>query len=197
MLTIPRPLILASKSPRRQKLLTELGFSFTVEENKVDETVPYDMPAKDVPTYLAEKKAQPFEARSDSNLIIAADTIVLLEDEILGKPNSREDALRMLNKLSGRQHSVITGVTLLMDGQYHTFREVTLVYFKSLSAEDIVYYVDHYQPFDKAGAYGIQEWIGYIAISRIEGDFYNVMGLPVCRLVQELGQILDKLEGIK
>lgn len=190
MLTIPRPLILASKSPRRQKLLSELGFSFTVEENKVDETVPFDMPAKDVPTYLAEKKARPFEERSDTNLIIAADTIVLLEDEILGKPHSREEALRMLNKLSGRQHSVITGVTLLKDGKYHTFREVTLVYFKSLSPEDIAYYVDQYKPFDKAGAYGIQEWIGYIAISRIEGDFYNVMGLPVCRLVQELGQII-------
>jgi septum formation protein len=191
-MTTPRPLILASKSPRRQKLLAELGFSFTVEEKNVDESVPFEMPAKDVPTYLAEKKAQPFEERSDSHLIIAADTIVLLDDEILGKPHSRDEAIRMLNKLSGRQHSVITGVTLLMDKKYHTFREVTLVYFKSLSYNDIIFYVDHYQPYDKAGAYGIQEWIGFIGISRIEGDFYNVMGLPVCRLVQELGQILDK-----
>ena len=190
MLTIPRPLILASKSPRRQKLLSELGIVFTVEENKVDETVPLDMPAKEVPTYLAEKKAQPFEPQSASHLILAADTIVLLDDEILGKPANREDAIRMLHKLSGRQHSVITGVSLLMDGKYHTFREVTLVYFRSLSAPDIEYYIDHYQPFDKAGAYGIQEWIGYVGISRIEGDFYNVMGLPVCRLLQELGQIL-------
>lgn len=188
----PIPLILASKSPRRQYLLRQAGFDFRIEERDTDESVPIGIEAKDVPTYLAEKKAQPFLDLSSQGIIIAADTIVLLDDEILGKPEDKATALRMLNKLSGRQHTVITGITLLWQEKYHTFKEITNVYFRSLKEQEIETYVDEFKPYDKAGAYGVQEGIGLWAVSRIEGDFYNVMGFPVCRFMTELELLIQK-----
>lgn len=182
------PLILASKSPRRKTLLEQAGFEFEIKSAEVDETTPLNMPAKDVPPFLAEKKARPFEDAAIHAVVVAADTIVLLDDEMLGKPEEPTvaEAARMLKKLSGRQHVVITGVCILHKGVYHTFREITNVYFRTLGDDEISAYSEKFKPFDKAGAYGIQEWIGLIGVSRIEGDYNNVVGLPVCRLVQEL-----------
>lgn len=190
---LPFPLILASKSPRRQFLLKQAGFDFQVEERDTDETVSIEIDPKDIPTYLAEKKAEPFLNLSDTHIIVAADTIVLLDDEILGKPSNFNDAFRMLKKLSGRHHIVITGITILHNNVYHTFREVTNVYFRSLVENEIKEYITDYGPYDKAGAYGVQEGIGLWAVSRVEGDFYNVMGFPVCRFLTELNNMYHNM----
>ena len=149
------------------------------------------MEPKEVPTFLAEKKALPLLVDSHQAVVIGADTIVLLDDAILGKPADLQEARRMLARLSGRSHVVITGVCLLFKGQCHVFRESTLVYFRSLNAQEIDHYVETARPMDKAGAYGIQEEIGLRGVTRIEGCFYNVMGLPVQRLWLELQRVLE------
>ena len=181
-------LILASQSPRRQYLLKELGLNFEIRSTYVEENYPDNLSPEEIATYLAELKADSFDtSRLDpSDLIIAADTIVWLDGEILGKPANYTTAVNMLTKLSGKKHDVITSVCLKSKNKKRTFLVQSSVYFKELSQEEIVYYIDNFQPFDKAGGYGIQEWIGYIGISKIEGSYFNIMGLPVKEFYEEL-----------
>jgi septum formation protein len=181
-------LILASQSPRRQYLLKDLGLNFEIRTTNVREQYPEDLKHEQIAIYLAEQKADSFDtSRLDAKtLIIAADTIVFIEDEILGKPGNYKEAVRMLTKLSGRKHEVITAVCLKTKIKKKTFSVISKVYFKELSMEEIDYYIENFQPFDKAGGYGIQEWIGYIGISKIEGSYFNIMGLPVKEFYEEL-----------
>lgn len=185
------PIILASKSPRRQQLLRDLGFEFTIKTKDTDETYPEDLKTEAVPEYLAIKKARALLDEVDNEIIIASDTIVVQSGQILGKPENKEEAYSMLSSLSGKSHEVITGVCLLSKFKEITFKETTLVTFTALSKEEIDNYIKHYQPFDKAGSYGIQEWLGMIAISKIEGSYFNVMGLPTHKLYKELLQFID------
>jgi septum formation protein len=187
-------LVLASQSPRRQQLLSELGLPFIVRLNgNEDETYPEDLPYFEIPVYLAKKKADAFaKSLSDNEILITSDTIVYCNTKVLGKPSDREHAIEILKELSGRKHTVITGVSLLHKGIQHCFAVSTDVYFRNLLAEEIEYYVDQFKPFDKAGAYGIQEWIGYVGVERIDGSYFNVMGLPVQKLYAELCEFLDK-----
>jgi septum formation protein len=184
-------LILASASPRRKQLLADLGFSFEVMVRPVDETVPRGMSAPDVAEHLAYKKASAFKDLADSHVILAADTIVVCDDQILGKPQDRAEALDMLRMLNGRTHEVMTGVCVYHGPLSLTGHELTLVHFADLTEAEMEHYVDTYKPYDKAGGYGIQEWIGMAGISGIEGDFYNVMGLPTHRVWKMLGQYVD------
>ena len=181
-------IILASNSPRRQELLKGLDLDFTIRIiPNIDESYPPQMPPDEVPRYLAQKKAHAYRATMQADeLIITADTIVILDGDILEKPTDKDDAIRMLKRLSGRKHQVITAVTLTTTDFQKTFAEDSFVDFAPLTDDEIDYYVTRYQPYDKAGAYGIQEWIGYVGVSAIEGSFYNVMGLPIQRLYREL-----------
>ncbi|MBP9994116.1 MAG: septum formation protein Maf [bacterium] len=180
--------VLASKSPRRQELLKGLGVDFTVLTKDVDESYPSKLPPIDVAPYLSWKKAKAFENQElpDDFMVITADTVVIAGDEILGKPKDRDDALRMLSLLSGKTHRVVTGVTIHTKETSKTFSVVSKVIFDLLDCQEIEYYVDNYRPFDKAGAYGIQEWIGYIGVSGVEGSYFNVMGLPTHKLYKVL-----------
>ena len=179
--------ILASKSPRRQQLLEALGINFIVQTREVDEIYPQGLKKEQVPVYLSQLKAKPFlENLKQFDLLITADTVVCLKDEILGKPKDKEEAQRMLGALSGNEHQVITGVCLSSKNKQHPFYSLTNVRFKPLTSEEIDYYISEYKPYDKAGAYGIQEWIGTIGIEHIEGSFYNVMGLPIQKLYEEI-----------
>jgi septum formation protein len=183
-------LILASKSPRRQELLKNAGFQFEIRTKDTPEDYPTDLPLAEVPIYLAEKKARAFaDELTDNELLIASDTVVILGNEIIGKPLDLTDAKQMLLKLSGQCHLVITGVCLWSSTQKITFSETTWVYFKVLTDQEIDYYLQTAPPLDKAGSYGIQDWLGLIGVRRIEGDFYNVMGLPVARLYDELEKL--------
>lgn len=180
-------LILASESPRRQQLLRDLGFDFEVRPAFLKEFYPEELGMTAIPVYLAELKADAMKNELKENeLLITADTIVWKDDQVLNKPASREEAIAMLKNLSGNQHQVITGMHLMSVTKKVSFHAVTEVCFDELTEEEIIYYVDHFSPYDKAGAYGIQEWIGYVGINRIEGSFYNVMGLPVHKLYQYL-----------
>ena len=181
-------LVLASHSPRRKELLAGLGMPFEVRVlQDIDEDYPDNLPVNEVARYIAKEKADAYRRIvAPDELIITADTVVIVGDEILGKPVDEADAIRMLRLLSGRTHQVTTGVCLLTAGKERCFDVTTDVTFKTLSDEEIHYYVDHYRPFDKAGAYGIQEWIGYIGVTGLHGSYYNVMGLPVQRIYQEL-----------
>ena len=183
------PLILGSQSPRRQELLRAAGFEFEVVVRPVEEYFPEDLHPRAVAVMISENKAKPFDDLCNEHIVITADTIVALEDELMGKPADSAEAIAMLGRLSGRTHAVYTGVTLFYKGRFRSFAEETLVTFRRLKKEEIAYYVEHYQPLDKAGAYGIQEWIGMAGVSRIEGDYYNVVGLPLARLFQELEQV--------
>ena len=184
--------ILASNSPRRRELLADLGIDFQVKTLKgVDESYPHDLPVLEIAEYISRKKAQAYKSQmSADQLIITADTVVILGDEVLGKPADDADARRMLRELSGKTHKVVTGVTIATTCNIKSFSAVTDVEFAPLSDEDINYYVDHYRPLDKAGAYGIQEWIGCMGVRHISGSFYNVMGLPLHRLYSELNQFI-------
>lgn len=184
-------IILASQSPRRKQLLQWAEVPFDVLVSDADESYPPGLPAEDVAVFIAKNKAVAVngllqESNDESKIIIAADTIVVLKDEIMGKPKDREDAIAILKKLSGQKHKVITGVVILSREKEIAFADVTEVAFHELTDEQLSFYVDKYQPYDKAGAYAIQEWIGVVGIKSISGDFYNVMGLPVSRVVQEL-----------
>ena len=182
-------IILASKSPRRQELLADLGIDFETEIHEVDEVFPEGLPMEEIPQYLARLKTEPFvETLKENDLLITSDTIVYVENQVLGKPADYDEAVEMLWKLSGRQHEVVTGVCLTSKSKQVSFASVTDVFFKVLSHDEIDYYIKHYKPYDKAGAYGIQEWIGYIGIERIEGSYFNVMGLPVQHLYEELSK---------
>ena len=185
--------ILASQSPRRKQLLAWADIEFDVLVSEAEEDFPAEMDVHDVPVYIAQKKAIAVQEKiklefpmHQGKWIIAADTIVVLENEIIGKPMDRADAITILQKLSGKTHRVITGVYLINDTESRNFSETTLVHFHPLTLAQIEYYVDQYQPYDKAGAYGIQDWIGVVGIQGIEGDFYNVMGLPVSKLLSYL-----------
>ncbi len=168
-------------------MLREAGFAFEVRLKEVEEVYPPELPAEQVPEYLARLKAEPFRSELRAGeCLITADTIVCLEGVPLGKPADRADAIRMLGALSGRKHTVISGVCLTAADRQKSWSVATDVYFTGLSIEEIEHYIDTCKPFDKAGAYGIQEWIGYIGIERIEGSFYNVIGLPVQSLYREL-----------
>jgi len=181
-------IVLASGSPRRHSLLGELGIEFKIEVRPLDETYPPQLIGEEIAMHLSRLKADAFEADffNDKTLLITADTIVCIGGKVLGKPESREEAIETLKQLSGKMHQVITGISLRSLNKEVNFAVGTDVYFKELSEEEVGYYVDHYQPYDKAGAYGIQEWIGIIGIEKIDGSFYNVMGLPVQRLYEEL-----------
>lgn len=167
--------------------MTMAGFEFTVDSKNVDETHPEGMAAAEIPAYLAKKKALAFiNDISDDTIVIGADTIVILNGKIYEKPNDREHAIEMLSALSGKMHEVITGVCILSRKKEVVFSEKTKVYFNGLRKEEIEYYVDAYKPFDKAGSYACQEWIGAVAINKFEGDYFNVVGLPVNRVYKEL-----------
>ncbi len=181
-------IILASKSPRRQELLKLMGIDFEIKLKPVEEDFPSGLKPEEVALFLCKKKALAFDPSEigKNDLIITADTIVCLGDEILNKPDDRLHAQEMLQKLSGRKHTVITGIALRSISKMKTFSVSTDVYFKELSGKEIHYYIDHYKPFDKAGGYGIQEWIGFVGIEKIEGSYFNVVGLPTARLYDEL-----------
>lgn len=180
-------IILASKSPRRQQLLADLGLKFIVQSMDVPEDFPEGLGMTEVPVYLAELKAEAFRPLlKDNQLVITADTIVWLDGQVMNKPVDYADGFRMLKELSGNKHQVLTGVCLFSTQKKVSFYALTDVWFKQLSDEEIHYYLENYSPYDKAGAYGIQEWIGYIGIHRIEGSFFNVMGLPIQSLYEHL-----------
>ncbi len=187
-------LILASASPRRISLLKELNLTFDILPLDVDEVYPPHLTDHEIARFLAGLKADAFpkEKLTDKTIVITADTIVCLNDEVLGKPEDREHAIKMLHTLSGKMHKVITGVCLRSQNKQVIFSTETDVYFSNLSDDEINYYVNLYKPFDKAGAYGIQEWIGYIGIEKIEGSYFNVMGLPVQQLYRELGKFISQ-----
>ena len=181
-------IILASNSPRRKALLEGLDIDFEVRViPDIDESHPPGLSTEEIPAYIARKKADAYRASMQPDeLIITADTVVVLDGQIIEKPSGKNEAIDMLKRLSGRKHQVITAVTLNTVDRQETFSVTSAVVFATLTDEEIAYYVDHYKPYDKAGAYGIQEWIGYIGVCSIEGSFYNVMGLPIQRLYQEL-----------
>jgi len=180
--------VLASQSPRRKQLLEWAEVDFEIIVEPTEETYPEELPPTEVAVHIAQQKAAAVRNRTDKT-IIAADTIVVLGDEIIGKPKDREDAVRILQKLSGNHHKVITGVVISANGKEVSFADVTDVEFHPLSEAELSFYVDKYKPYDKAGAYAIQEWIGVVGIKCINGDFYNVMGLPVSRVVQALKEL--------
>ena len=181
-----RKLVLASSSPRRQYLMEESGFTFTTEKPGVDETFPDTLPVEQVARYLAEKKAEFFRLNMKDEIIVAADTVVILDNTIINKPEDRAEAIRMLSALSGRTHRVMTGVCIISKEKEESFDETTEVTFQTLTLHEIEYYVDHHKPYDKAGAYGAQDWIGMVAIQKIVGSYFNVMGLPIHKVYQYL-----------
>ncbi|MGB4775247.1 MAG: Maf family nucleotide pyrophosphatase [Daejeonella sp.] len=183
------PIILASKSPRRQELLKLMGLDFRVVQKEVDESYPPNLKPAQIAVYVAEKKAKEFDEFLLDELVITADTIVSINDKVLGKPDNEEDAFEMLTLLSAKKHHVITGVCLLKDDKFTTFYEVSEVHFNKLTPEQIRHYIATGLPMDKAGAYGIQEWIGLIGIERINGSYTNVVGLPTRRLYHELSKL--------
>ena len=184
-------IILASKSPRRQELLKGLGIHFATISKDVDETYPNDLPVSEVAEYLANKKAVAYSADVDAQtILITADTVVIVDQTILEKPANEQEAADMLSLLSNRAHKVVTGVCIKSANKTKSFSVETKVHFKTLSIEEICHYVQNYKPFDKAGSYGIQEWIGYIGVHKIEGSYFNVMGLPVYELNAALGNWL-------
>jgi len=183
-----KQIILASQSPRRQRLLKELELDFEVRPVDIEETYPDHLKREEIPVYLSELKAHAFSFNSlaDNYLVITADTIVWLENSVLSKPKDKDDAVRILKRLSGNKHEVYTGVSISSRDKRQSFYACSEVFFRVLKKQEIDYYIDNFEPFDKAGAYGIQEWIGYIGIEKITGSFYNVMGLPTQKLYDEL-----------
>ena len=186
-----KKIILASNSPRRKELLAGLDVQFEVRIIPgIDESYPDTLPTMEIAEYIAQKKAKAYrETMADDELIITADTIVVLDDKVLGKPKDAAEARCMLHALSGKTHQVVTGVVLTTKEQQKHFSVVSNVTFKTLSGNEIDYYVDTYKPMDKAGAYGIQEWIGYVGVTRLEGSYFNVMGLPVQRIYEAMSTL--------
>ncbi|WKZ58180.1 MAG: Maf family nucleotide pyrophosphatase [Cyclobacteriaceae bacterium] len=180
------PLVLASSSPRRQYLMREAGFTFTVEKPDVEESFPEELPVEQVARYLANKKAEYFRKELHNQIIVTADTVVILDGEIMNKPADRKEAITMLSRLSGKTHLVMTGVCILSAEREESFDDTTEVTFRNLKQEEIEFYVDQYKPYDKAGAYGAQDFIGMIAIEEIKGSYFNVMGLPIHKVYEHL-----------
>lgn len=179
-------IILASKSPRRQQFFKDLNLDFTIQLKEVEEIYPKELKGVEITEFLADLKSKAFTNLSDKDLLITSDTIVWLENEALGKPKDEADAFKMLQSLSGKKHEVISSISIKNNNFQKIISDVTSVYFKEISDEEINYYIKNYKPFDKAGAYGIQEWIGFIAIDKIEGSYFNVVGLPVHKLYDAL-----------
>ncbi len=186
LITPPQKILLASSSPRRYELLQMAGLKFEVVKIEVNEVYPASLKPEEVPVYLAKLKASSVALPDQNTVVIGADTVVILEDKIFGKPQSKGEAIEMLSALSNKTHKVITGVCLSSLNKQVYFAEETLVTFTKLTAEQIEFYIDNFKPFDKAGAYACQEWIGLIGIKRLEGDYFNVVGLPVWRTYEEL-----------
>ncbi len=185
-------ILLASKSPRRRQLLEMAEIPFQIIDLiSVDETFPNNISASEVPMFLSQKKANAYsDILCQNQIIIAADTVVIIDNQILGKPQNAEEAIEMLTRLSGRSHVVVTGVTIMSLKKQVSFSVTTTVEFSQLKESDILYYVNTYKPFDKAGAYGIQEWIGAVGIKGISGSYYNVVGMPIHRLYDELHRFI-------
>jgi len=179
-------IILASKSPRRQQFFKDLNIDFTIKLKEVKELYPQQLKGIEITDYLANLKAKAYKDLKDNDLLITSDTIVWLENKALGKPKNYHEAFVMLKNLSGKKHEVITSISIKNKNFQKIINDITTVFFKKLSDEEINYYINNYKPFDKAGAYGIQEWIGFIAIDKIEGSYFNVVGLPVHKLYKEL-----------
>ena len=179
-------LILASNSPRRKEILTLAGFSFEVMVRETNEEFDLDMDYKAVPEFLAKKKAACFDEFDNKTIILSSDTVVINDKKIINKPQSRSEAFEMLNSLSNKTHEVITGVCIKIGNKYSCFSDQTLVTFENISKDEIDFYIDKYAPFDKAGAYGVQDFIGMIGVSKIEGSFYTVMGLPIHKVYKAL-----------
>ena len=179
-------IILASKSPRRQQFFKDLDIDFTIQLKEVEEIYPPELKGIEITDFLADLKSQAFKGLSEKDLLITSDTIVWLDQVALGKPKDAEDAFNMLRSLSGKKHQVITSISIKCKSFQKIINDVTTVSFKELSDDEINYYIKNYKPFDKAGAYGIQEWIGFIAIDNLEGSYFNVVGLPVHKLYKEL-----------
>ncbi|MBS1638625.1 MAG: septum formation protein Maf [Bacteroidetes bacterium] len=185
-----KKIILASQSPRRKQLLEWAEISFEIMVSDADESFSNELNIKEVPVFIAKQKALAIKNKiANNHIIVAADTVVVLNNNIIGKPNNAEEAIEILSALSGKTHTVITGVVILDGEKEIAFADVTEVEFHTLTQEQIKFYVEKYKPYDKAGAYAIQEWIGVVGIKQIKGDFYNVMGLPVSRVVQTLQQL--------
>ena len=178
-------IILASKSPRRQQFFKDLNLDFTIQLKEVEEIYPKELKGTEITEFLADLKSKAFTNLSDKDLLITSDTIVWLENEALGKPKDEADAFKMLQSLSGKKHEVISSISIKNNNFQKIISDVTSVYFKEISDEEINYYIKNYKPFDKAGGYGIQEWIGFIGIDKIEGSYFNVVGLPVHKLYEE------------
>jgi septum formation protein len=181
-------IILASKSPRRQQFLKDLDLDFEIQLKEVEEIYPNHLKGIEITNFLAELKSKPFENLNANDILITSDTIVWLNEEAIGKPKDKQDAVSILNKLSGQKHQVITSVCIKTLGNIKVINDITDVYFKELTDEEINFYLDNFKPFDKAGSYGIQDWIGFIGVERIEGSYFNVMGLPVHKLYTELSK---------
>jgi septum formation protein len=179
-------LILASASPRRQQFFKDLNIDFTIQLKQVDEIYPQELKGAGITDYLADLKSKAFINLSEKDLLITSDTIVWLENKALGKPKDTDDAFKMLRALSGKKHEVITSISIKRRHSQKIINDTTIVSFKEITDEEIKYYIKNYNPLDKAGAYGIQEWIGYVAIEKIEGSYFNVVGLPVHKLYEEL-----------
>ena len=191
-------LLLASNSPRRKQLLAGLDIPFTVNVlPSISEDYPSEMPAKEIAKFLAVKKAEPYKTViANDELVLTADTVVIVDNFVLGKPQDSDEACAMLRQLSGKTHQVVTGVCLTTLDFQHSFSVTTNVTFKTLSEREIKYYVEKYNPTDKAGAYGIQEWIGYIGVTKLEGSYFNVMGLPVQRIYDEFQKLSISIKNM-
>ena len=190
MFQLTRPLILASNSPRRQQLMRDTGFEFTVKVKDTNEDFPETMHSEEVPAYLARKKAEAFRAEMENQIILTADTIVVIDGEILNKPKDTTEATEMLKKLSGKKHQVITGVCIMTSEHTETFIDIAEVFFRKLTDFEIDYYIKTCKPFDKAGAYGVQDFIGMVGIPRMEGSYFTVMGLPVHKVYEALKKFM-------
>ena len=184
-------IVLASNSPRRRELLSGLNLEYTVRVlPDIDESYPETLKGEEIPMYISREKAEAYRnSMAEDELIITADTVVCINEKVLGKPQTQEEAKEMLRELSGKTHRVITGVCLMARGLQRTFSATTQVTFDVLTEDEIEFYVEKFRPLDKAGAYGVQEWIGFVGVSRLEGSYFNVMGLPVQRLYQELKKL--------
>ena len=185
-------IILASNSPRRQQFLKDIGLDFRIKTHSVEEIYPEELKAAEISDYLVKLKAEPFKSLTEKQLVITADTIVWHNNQCLGKPKDRAEAVQMLQQLSEEAHQVVTSVAFTQAHQQKVIHQVSTVYFKALTATEIDYYIDNYQPFDKAGAYGIQEWIGTVGIVKIEGSYTNIVGLPVAQVLATLEKICSK-----
>ncbi len=184
-------IVLNSRSPRRKQLLEQMGFKVRLVKTQIAETYPQNLKMGEIPVYLAEKKANAFKGTlGEKEILLCSDTIVFIDGQVLGKPESKEQAVNMLKNLSNKKHYVVSGCYLKSNKKTLSFYEKTTVFFKNLSSQDIDYYIEKYTPMDKAGAYGIQEWIGMIGVEKIEGNFYNVMGLPTVSLFENIQKLI-------